>query len=988
MEIQSRSPLTPPAQRPLSPSPDPGATAGPADQVTLQPQPPQTPKQLFSALKGLGMDPGRDAAARMTGSLQSGYESLILFQGEKGHAISLMSQDDLQQYVALVGGPGTASEPLSSDTTRLKALVQDGDRFYLKRGQAFLPTDPSGAAVVLSRGEPVTRLRSGGEIDEWKAVPAEPAVSTPERKHLGALLDKAEALECSFELEPAEPDTKPSMTDKIKQALTHKSTSEVELRGQLVEALQKGDRVLVHLPNDKRKIPLPPAVNQKQLESFVEYATSPNEEQKAFKSAYKGLGKDGAVLMARCNSGEVKGMLIQASDRSAYLNLVGGHEMVALTKDGVQHRITSPTQLEELSKNGKVATTPGTPLDPAQGSDNLFMVYSVSPFDPIKKGVYDDLLLRLTDVGSSPQIDIVAMHSDLPEKKNLRVDRVQPGALENLKQMDPETVMSDPKVLESFLFETLMANQSDSKVRLFVGGHGGAEKGLLPDGKHNNAEASHAMSVDDFAGSIHKALDRVEAETGKRPFIDNLMLCSCLMGNTSLIDALSQTGDVGVLCASPEVMMGSNPNSVVEYLHNPETSKATGEEFARFLVDTISEAPSAPGGSKQSHHADTYGAYKLDKRLARDFQESLDGLFKTCLEHPDQAGAIKRAIAACPTYGINPFINLMFDVDNRDVIQVAERILADARVSAPEIKEACQKVIAAAEAQVIVQKVSEDYTGRRGPTMYLPVDRFDFDEKMASTSFLKNTDYANFVEMIFDAPLTRGVQDTFLAEANRFMEAYKETQKAGPAEAEPEVADEDEAPKVKDKPKGYAKDIDQVHDLEEWREDGVLSKVGRKVRALATTVLGVAGGLAGAAVGAVPGLVIGAVMGARAGWTGNSAMSQDYGPGEQSATDPLGGAKKVAKLALQAGLYPSEAVGLRINEKLGFNYGSAAGSLGGAIAGLVGGAVGGTLAGATLAALPGFALTRSVGRAATFWVPGGAPEKDHRQGLDSDKTVK
>lgn len=986
--------LTAPPQKPQGTPQNSPPPSG--DDVSLTP--PKTPKELFAALKTLGKDAGRDAAARMGGSQKAGYESLIQFQNGDQHVISLTSAAELADYVALVGGPGASSDSSRTHLTALQPLVEQGDRFFLERKGKFLPTDGAGAAVVLARGEAVTRLRRGGEVDEWKAIPAEIPTSSPERSQLGELLDRAEKRDYTFEVLPDPPKEgekpkKTSMASKLLKGLKSKSNDEVGQRGKLVDALEKGKSVALTLPNDDRKIPLPLEVQGPQLKLFLEYLESPNEEQKSFQEAYAALSKDNnTVLLTRAGEGEAKGMLVQACDRSAYLNLIAGREVVAIAKDGIQYRLNQPAQMMELNSTGKVDRPAGPALDATQASDNLFMVYQVSPFDPIKKGVYDDLLLRMTDVGCSPQVDIVAMHSDLPEKRNLRVDRVQPGKLESLKKMDPEVVMSDPQVFQDFIFETLMANQTDGKVRLFVGGHGGAEKGLLPDGKHNNAEASHAMAVDDFAGAIHLALDRVEKETGKRPFIENLMLCSCLMGNTSLIDALSQTGDVGVLCASPEVMMGSSPNSVIEFLHDPKNSKASGEEFARFLVDSISEAPSAPGGNKESHHADTYGAYRLDKRLARDFQGSLNNLFQVCLERPDQAGAIKRAIAACPTYGVNPFLNLMFDIDNRDVIQVAERILKDARVTSPEIKEACKKVIRDAEAQVIVQKVTENYDGRKGPTIYLPVDRFDFDDKMAQTGFLKGTDYHKFMEMVFDAPLHRGLQDTFLTEVNRFLEAAKEAGEGNPvreaAEKSEKSPSDKTAPADKKNKVGNGKIVKQVHDLEEWRGDSGLARVSRGLRALATGVAAVAGGLAAAAVGAVPGAVVGGLLGLRAGLTGHSVMSERYGVGESTSTDVGHEIKRVARVGLQLGLYPSEAAGLSVHEKVGFRYGGLAASAAGAVAGLVGGAVGGALAGGGLAFLPGFSLTRSAARALTFWTPGAPPTKDHTQGLDSDLTAK
>jgi hypothetical protein len=922
----------------------------------------------------------------MLGSQKAGYESLIRFQGEEELAISLRDSKELADYVALVGG-GAASPSAQHHYTELSRLSQEGNRFFLQRDGHYLKTDLAGAALVLSRGDELVRLGLAGEVDTWKALPGQLTAAAPERLALGKLLDQAAELKCTFELEPEKPAT--TLKGKVLEMLRGKP-DQVEIRAKLIDALEQKKPILLTLPDDDRKIPLPAGVNSQQLESFISYVSQPNEEQKTFHQACQELVKKDAILMSRSTHGELKGMLMQASDRSAYLNLVAGQECVVLTKDGTPLRLTQVPQMAELNNTGSVAGANAPHFDGSQPSDNLFLVYHVSPFDPVNKGIYDDLVRRMTEVGSSKEIDIVAMHSDLPDKRNLRVDRIQSGALENLKKLDPETVMSDPKTMEDFLYETLLANQSDAKVRLFVGGHGGAEKGLLPDGKHNNAEANHAMSVDDFAGSIHKALDRVEKETGKRPFIENLMLCSCLMGNTSLIDALAKTGDVGILCASPELMQGSSPNSVIEFLHNPEHSQASGEEFARYLVDTLSEAPNAPGGNPESHHADTYGAYRLDKGLAQNLQQSLDGFFKVCLRQPDQAGAVKRAIAACPTYGINPFLNLLFDVDNRDVIQVAERIVADARVTSPEIKEAAQKLIEAAAAQVVVQKVSENYDGRKGPTVYLPIDRFDFDEKMAKTGFLQGTDYAKFCEMIFDAPLHRNVQDTFLTEANRVMESMKEVK----AEAEkgkkteetdsPEKKADEPATKETIKPgKGV---IQQLHERENYLDDNSLKALSRGIRRLLTGAASLAGGLGAAVVGGIPGAVIGAVMGARAGWTGHSALSQSYGAGDTTETG-AGTLAKAGRLTAQAALFPMEAVGLRVNEAVGFRGGSLAGRLVGSLAGLVGGTLGGALGGGAVGFVPGFLVGRGVGKVATFWMPGQLPPKDQTRGLDSDLTT-
>lgn len=126
-------------------------------------------------------------------------------------------------------------------------------------------------------------------------------------------------------------------------------------------------------------------------------------------------------------------------------------------------------------------------------------------------------------------------------------------------------------------------------------------------------------------------------------------------------------------------------------------------------------------------------------------------------------------------------------------------------------------------------------------------------------------------------------------------------------------------------------------------------------------------------------------MGARAGWTGHSAMSEQYGAGD---TTPAGAhtLKSAVKLAGQAALLPMEAAGMRVNEKVGFQHGALAGRLAGSVVGLVGGALGGALGGGAVGFVPGFIVARGLGRAATFWVPGAKPEKLHTEGLDSDLT--
>jgi hypothetical protein len=510
-------------------------------------------------------------------------------------------------------------------------------------------------------------------------------------------------------------------------------------------------------------------------------------------------------------------------------------------------------------------------------------------------------------VGSSQRLDIVTMRSDLPDKKNLRVDRAQLGEMQQLKRLDPATSMSDPKVLEDFIYETVSSNLGDERIRFLVGGHGGAEKGLLPDGKHNNAEADQAMQVDAFAGAISKALDRVEKEKGVRPKIDNLMLVSCLMGNSSFLHALAQTGDVETVVASPELMAGSNPISTFEYLNDPKTSKANGREYAQYLVDEWSQAPAMVGGSKQHLHADTIGAYDLSPAKAKRFQKALGGFFEAALAEPKFAEYLKEGIAKAPSYGINPLVNVMFDVDNRDLLQVLESSLQDKRISSSKLKEAMAELKVATEAQVIDQKVSAKYEGRKGPSLYLPLDRWDLNEKMTGTALLKSVRYREFMEMIFDAPLHRGVVDGLINEVSRVSEtgtldkAFKKlmdaaTGKKAKEADEPPKAAETKSPELpsptdpaKQLPpemtalaeqlvKGLimatspeAKELQELHKLEEPEPPTAgqkwLGRIGKLVTAGLSTAVGAAAGV----IAAIPGALIGAAAGTAAGWRGVSA---------------------------------------------------------------------------------------------------------------------
>ena len=870
------------------------------------------------------------AGNRIRTNQSNGLETLVQFKDDKDQTVVLRtaSEQDVHLYAALLSG-SEKNSPAARGFQGLKTSAAGKNLFFLERKGEYLSTDAAGAAVAMTAESPVIVKRSDGQYgtytDLGKAAEFV-AKSDPKLAASRAELKSLEGKGLTFsEHKPDKPEgteKKQGIVGRILQLFEDSSKSPLEIDKTFSESLAK-DKVDVSFEVDDRPLPLPITLSMDEIKMVADWKDSSHQEIKNFQKDFKALADDESIFMAQQPYGEAKGMVLRADDRATFFQLRQGKRVVALDKKGDLHELTSLKDFAKFKENGRVTEPNLNPFDGEKtDSDNLMMFYHVAPFDPINVGLIDDLPQRITNVGSSEQVDIVTMRSDLPTKKNLRVDRAQKGELQEIKRLDPELAMNNPKVLEDFVFETVLANKGDEKIRFLVGGHGGAEKGLLPDGEHNNAEANHAMPVDKFAGAIKKALDRVEKKTGDRPKIDNLMLVSCLMGNTSFIHALAQTGDVESLVASPELMAGSNPISTFEYLANPETSKASGLEYAQHLVDEWSVAPSSVGGNKEQHHADTIGAYDLDPAKAKRFQKALGGFFKAAIAEPKFAEYLKEGIAKAPSYGINPLINLQYDVDNRDLLQVLDHTTKDARITSPKLKKAMAELKEATEAQVIDQKVSEDYKGRRGPSLYLPLDKWDFNKEMTDTELLKGVPYKEFMDLVFDAPLQRGVLDNLLNEASRISEtgvldsAFKKlrevaTGKKKQTEEAPSTSDDVSVPKMTEEqataflasllPEGAVEEAQAMHEITDGQEvqdlralhsleQDIKARPFKRAigfaRSAVTGALGLTAGVIGGAIGAVPGAIFGAFAGARAGWTGTS-MSGTSKPASKEEMEVL-----------------------------------------------------------------------------------------------------
>ncbi len=996
----------------------------------------QAMAQIFGvALEGMNDDPKRAAIKSTLAELETsgykavkaeardiqrshdaGFESLVRFKEPKGVTVSFRSPEDLDKFAALAKGQGDAETIKTRD--QLKQFQLAGDSFFFPRGQGsmmkpgpdWLKTDANGAALMLARGESIHRVTADGQVLPLKSAGAvstsTPEPADPKLTALGRTVDAVEAL--GIDIAPMQdlPENL-SIHDMAEMArhslgelkkVRRDPEAQLKMRATILETLNKGGFVTVGFPNGSNGLgDQGVTLNAGQLEKLIPFEAAPTPEQVAFKTSFENLEKSGHVMLGRGMAGINAGMLSKADARIGYLTLAEGGDLVVLDPKGGLHGFTKLDELTSFEQTGKAAN-PNTPVDPAKPKTNLFMLYFVSPFDPLEKGIYEDLPLRMTGVGSSDQMDMVTLRSDLPHKKNLTMDYIQKGELQELERLDPATThMNDPKTLENFIYKSIKAHPDDQKIRLMVAGHGGAEKGLCPDGPDNNAAAHNAMAVDDFAGAIKNALDRVEADTGKRPVIDNLVVGSCLMGNTSFIHALASTGDVKALSASPEVLMGNDPEDIFKYLNDPKTANADAHTYAKDLVNIVHGHTAFPGGKKNLQFADTFGAYDLDPQKAKTFQTELDNFFKVCLANPDAAQFVKEAIVHCPTYGVNPIMNTMMDVDDRDIIQVAERVKGDARMP-KAIKDQCEKLIAAASDQVLGQKVDDRYAGRKGATLYLPVDEFDNEAKMGETALLKGTDYSKFMQMIFDAPLHRGVMDQLFTNINRVteqMRADKKTQT--PQEAEQAKAME-ELKKKMGKGQKEVQERMAIKALEEPPEMSAIAKGARFVGTSIRTVCTVAGALAGGAVGLVIGAPIGAILGTVAGFRGRSLVAKSHeeplatkpkGPADpmkdmQKMMDPMAAVKDavpgLGRLIAQGALTPAEYVGENVNKKVSYSHGTIAGKAAGTVAGAAGGTLGGAAAGFAIGGLVGGAITRGISNLLTFWTPK-PPSKPEEPGI-------
>lgn len=953
-------------------------------------------------------------------------EALVVCEDKTESVYSFRDVGEIDTFRRAVSDASSLPQDKRKLFSDLQALEATGGKIAFTRRNELLPTDAAGATVVMGRGEPLvlfdrygvpTTVKNARQVAQHTTPPAVEANKEDVVKAMQSLEKLGFAVEPDFELpEDVEVTDFAAMikhqlgemvsTDPNHQPINQRKFAVEQLAGnglasvsppaptgaQALQAFIGGvDEAADPGPFE---LPAPRALNRSQLVELAQIQSGQvTAPQKQFFGDMQKIRTDetkAPSVFSRETSSMDRGALHQANDLVAYLNLVDGGSIVLLDKDGALTHLDDLQQVHEYATTGQVTRPHAPAADPAASKTNLLMLYYDSPFDPQQAGgIYEDTPLRASQVGSGPDVDLVTLRSDLPHKKNVRQEYLQPEDMQLLKSLDPEkTMMNDPKTLENFVYDSLKAHPNDKHIRLMVAGHGGAELGLLPDGDHNDASASGAMSVDDFAGAIHNGLARFNEETAQTRKIDNLIVGSCLMGNTSFIHALARKGDVEVLSASPETLMGDDPSVVFSYLADPKTADKSAQDFACDMVDILEGSAAFPGGKKNMQFADTYGAYDLSQSKAQVMKDSLEGLFKSVLNEPQYASYVKEDIQQCPTYGLNRFINLLFGIEQRDVIQVAERIKGDARIKSDAIKKACQEVIEATSEVVLKQKMGPNYADRRGPTLYLPTESFDIDDRLMQTDLLKSTSFEGFIKLVAQQPARRTLLESLTYEVDKIMRKSRKSANEEGASA----VDRSLLAALGDPADAKA---EALRPLEKTRYPW-LSQVYRYGIAMPVVVATTAvGAVAGAAVGAGVMGLLGTALGMHAGFTGRSVgqnllpdktgnndsggkppaaiafASKSHvrsvlddpdgsGDGQPPSLDGSGlddilrnNKRPVIRIATQVAFLPMEAGGEFVNRHMSYKHGNLVGAVSGTVAGTLTGAVGGVLTGAVLGAAVG-----------------------------------
>ncbi|MBI3925291.1 MAG: hypothetical protein HY319_07120 [Armatimonadetes bacterium] len=948
-------------------------------------------EEALETLKAAHYRFGDGQAESIETSFREGYEALVRFEHEFDSVASFHSPDEVVAYAAMASARAVEPE-LAPLRQSFRELEQKGSLFYFARGaeplvqglplrqkSGWIRTDALGASLVLRRGEAVRHLAADGQLElletpeQLKAAARRLEDNPPPAERLEAisLMNRISSLGMSIEPSLGDP---PDilMTDydksyqhelktRLRSAFGEELAQSLPLQHKkLIDDLASGEYVQFLKDGDYPFYPL--HVNRGQLKTLERYRTDATPEMVTFDRAWKRLLSDQGLLFARIQGGEGKGALVRTDSLGAYLTLANDGVVVVLdargdlktcsTVDDVLRAIYPPHGLEQY--RAKATPSSGAATGPAPetpaSQENLFAIYYNALHDSEGKyPYYDDFPVKLQSMGSTPGVEVVVERSDRPVKRHLRRDILEEGRLGSLVELPAEKLMSDPRELEDFVYQTVKQHGDHKHLRLMVVGHGGADRGLLDDYRQDGTLTQ--MPVDKFADAISQALDRVEKETGKRPVIDNLIMGSCLMGTASLVSALAEHGDVRFLSASPEVLLDGFPRAMLEYLR--EHPDAGAEEFASALVEINMAAVSLEGGKENRKHALVYGAYSLEPEKNREFKGALKEFFAACSEHPEYAAYYRQDVQRVPSYNIHPAGGPGPGENQRDLLAVVRAIRDDGRIRSDRIEEAADRLTRAARAQVVRQEGIGRHADREGLSLHLPLH----NGNKAPTRLLDETGWEKFMGLIVRAPNRWKAQEVLAYELYR---ARGDAMVAMAEDAQPLERERDAAAE------------------QQWLTKQELplpdSSLGGRTTAILRTGLqvgaAVVGGTVGAALGAAVGGAAGTLLGLRAGLTGCSLAQASRGrpvPASPEARAPrtvFEVMQRNPRITDPLLLLPMEYAGSELHDAIarraGVGLAAAVGGPVGAVAGLAGGLLTGTLVGGLGGAQQGLAVVEDL----------------------------
>jgi hypothetical protein len=503
-------------------------------------------------------------------------------------------------------------------------------------------------------------------------------------------------------------------------------------RSELLNKLQKGEAVEFY------------SEKQGEAPSFYELTAEdlkgiePFLGRNADESKLKAVLHPRDRLMAEDLKTDVRGFALNMSREKAREYLKDGRSVYLLTSDGHAEILEKPSDLEEHLKTGKLPENPSRWIHREPAAELLISVHGTffQPY-PIANAIYTSHLFHQMEGTLSENNDHLAvesLHNSVPEGP-LRREEVLAGDRKLLEL--PKGRLNDPEVLSEHIFKSLKRHPEAGRTVVCLEGHGGGAAGMLPDRDDREKKAT-VLSVENLVKGTHDGLARFTDETGLKKSLGVMVLDSCLMGEFSVIDAFSKSGDVSVLVASPLTVTVEKDfgKSLQKLLGDSASSGLSDEEVGKKLVDGY-------------RGAGAFGAYRLDEKQVKTAGNAIKSLFSKALGQPELFPALRMACDRLKTRN--------GDLDGCDIIQLAGEIekdpsLASLHVEAREMSESVKKLI--------IAQHSPDPRGRSitkpppidGPSLYLPTHPSNWNEKRLETPFAKNTpEYRDFAAMLIQA---------------------------------------------------------------------------------------------------------------------------------------------------------------------------------------------------------------------------------------------